>query len=118
MTAAKQRAVLRPHGHLMRSSSRLDPDEDAVTVTAWMAGSFVSQLTQGHVSRGSVLSLRRSYLGLQQAHGLRIFVAEPDSENWALLGPPQRLGSRPEPLPMVVPHRRAQHRGAQHHPGG
>ena len=88
VTAAKQRAVLRPHGQLMRSGSSLSPDEDAVTVTAWMAGSFLSQLTQGHVSRVPVLSLRRSYLGLQQAHGLRLFVAGPDSDEWELLGPP------------------------------
>ena len=88
VAAAKQRAVLRPHGHLMRSGSSLYPDEDAVTVTAWMAGSFVSQLTQGHVGRVPVLSLRRGYLGPQQAHGVRIFVAEPDSDDWELLGPP------------------------------
>jgi CRISPR-associated protein Csx3 len=89
VSAAKQRAVLRPHGHLMRSGGSWEPDEDAVTVTSWMAGSFVSHLTQGHVSRTPVLSMRRSYLGLKQAHGLRIFVGDAEGdEAWSLLGPP------------------------------
>ena len=90
VTAAKQAAVLRPHGHLLRSGSSLVPDEPSVCVTAWMDGSFCSHLTQGHVSLGFVLSHRRSYLGLNRAHGLRIFVssAETGEPDWQLLGTP------------------------------
>ena len=77
VAAGKQRAVLRPHGHLIRSGASLEPDEEAVTATCWMAGQFLAQLTQGHVSRVPVLSVQRSYLGLQRAAGLRIFVADP-----------------------------------------
>ena len=89
VSAAKERRVLRPHGHLLRSGAALTPDEYAVTVTTWMAGTFLSQLTQGHVSRDAALSVRRTYLGLQQAGGLRIFVASPaEPQDWSLLGPP------------------------------
>ncbi len=54
-----------------------------------MDGGFHTQVTQGHVALGSVLSLRRSYLGLFQAHGLRVFVApEAAPDDWRLLGRP------------------------------
>jgi 1,2-beta-oligoglucan phosphorylase len=89
VTAAKQTAVLRPHGHLMRTGTALVPDEGSLTTTAWMAGTFHSQVTQGHVSLNRLLSTRRSYLGLRQAQGLRVFVESPeDSNEWILLDEP------------------------------
>ena len=95
VTAAKESAVLRPHGHVLRTGSHLVPDERGVTSTVWMAGWFAGQVTQGHVALGSVLSLRRTYLGLQQASGLRILVRGSDSASdaedlasWRLLGRP------------------------------
>ena len=89
VTSAKQAAVLRPHGHVMRTGTALVPDEGSLTTTAWMAGTFHSQVTQGHVSRNLMLSSRRSYLGLRQADGLRVFVESPDAANgWALLDEP------------------------------
>ena len=89
VTAAKQAAVLRPHGHLLRTGAAWTPDERSVTTTAWMDGGFHTQVTQGHVALGSVLSLRRSYLGLFRAHGLRLFVApEATPDDWRLLGRP------------------------------
>jgi CRISPR-associated protein Csx3 len=89
VTAAKQAVVLRPHGHILRTGSAWTPDERSVTTTAWMDGGFHTQVTQGHVALGSVLSLRRSYLGLFQAHGLRLFVApEATPDDWRLLGRP------------------------------
>jgi cellobiose phosphorylase len=96
VTCAKQAAVLRPHGHLMRTGTALVPDEASLTSTAWMAGTFASQVTQGHVSLNRMLSTRRSYLGLRAAQGLRIFVesagtAHGDSgagARWVLLDEP------------------------------
>ncbi|NMM23424.1 MAG: hypothetical protein HHJ11_07995, partial [Phycicoccus sp.] len=86
VTSAKQAAVLRPHGHVMRTGTALVPDEGSLTTTAWMAGTFHSQVTEGHVSLNRMLSTRRSYLGLRAAQGLRIFVESPDAPNgWALL---------------------------------
>jgi cellobiose phosphorylase len=75
---AKELHVLRPHGHLLRTGAGLVPDEASLTTTAWMAGVFNALLTQGHVSINRVLSTTRSYLGMQRAHGQRIFVELPD----------------------------------------
>ncbi len=87
--AAKERAVLRPHGHIMRTGNRLVPDEGSLTSTAWMAGGFLSQVTQGHVSLNRILSTRRGYLGLRRASGLRVFVeSNAASSGWALLDTP------------------------------
>lgn len=89
VTSAKQAAVLRPHGHVMRTGTALVPDEASLTTTAWMAGTFHSQVTEGHVSLNRMLSTRRSYLGLRAAQGLRIFAESPDAANgWALLDEP------------------------------
>jgi CRISPR-associated protein Csx3 len=89
VTGAKQRAVLRPHAHLMRTGTALVPDEGSLTTTAWMAGTFHSQVTQGHVSSNRMLSTRRSYLGLRQAQGLRVFVQSADAASgWTLLDEP------------------------------
>jgi cellobiose phosphorylase len=83
---AKELCVLRPHGHLLRTGQRLEPDEASLTTTVWMAGVFNSLLTQGHVSINRLLSTTRSYLGLQRAHGQRIFVELADG--WHLLDVP------------------------------
>ena len=97
VTCAKQAAVLRPHGHVMRTGTALVPDEGSLTTTAWMAGSFHSQVTQGHVSVNAMLSTRRSYLGLRQANGLRVFVESADAPNgWTLLDEPSAWAVRPD----------------------
>lgn len=89
VTAAKDLAVLRPHGHLLRTGDGLTPDTATLTTTVWMAGTFHSQVTRGHAGRHPVLTGRRTYLGLLRAHGLRLFVES------ATTGPDDRLG---EPL--------------------
>src|SRR5262249_6569855 len=70
---AKELRVLRPHGQLLRTGDRLTPDEASLTTTVWMDGVPSALLTQGHVSINRFLSTTRSYLGLQRAHGLRVF---------------------------------------------
>ncbi|HVS06829.1 MAG TPA: hypothetical protein VHK65_11790 [Candidatus Dormibacteraeota bacterium] len=95
VTSAKQTAVLRPHGHIMRTGTALAPDEGSLTTTAWMAGTFLSQVTQGHVSLNRMLSTRRSYLGLRQAHGLRVFIESSGApQGWALLDGPSAWAVR------------------------
>ena len=91
---AKELAVLRPHGHLLRTGRLLVPDESALTSTAWMGGVFHSMLTQGHVSINRCLSTVRSYLGLFRAQGLRVFV-EADGA-WRLLDQPSAFEMRPD----------------------
>ncbi len=104
VTMAKQSAVLRPHGHLLRTGTALVPDEGSLTTTAWMAGTFHSQVTQGHVSLNRMLSTRRSYLGLHQAHGLRVFVESASAgrrkndpaTRWTLLDEPSAWAVTPD----------------------
>jgi CRISPR-associated protein Csx3 len=95
VTAAKERLVLRPHGHVLRTGDALVPDTGTLTSTLWMTGAFHSQLTRGHVGRDRLLSTRRGYLGVQRAHGLRIFVEDPTSPaGWALLETPSAWALR------------------------
>jgi 1,2-beta-oligoglucan phosphorylase len=96
VTAAKQASVLRPHGHIMRTGSSLVPDQASLTSTTWMAGMFHSHVTQGHVARNRILSACRSYLGLKQATGIRVFVRSADHDNWVLLGEPSAWAVDPD----------------------
>lgn len=84
--AAKELAVLRPHGHLLRTGSTLTPDAGTLTTTVWMEGTFLSQVTHGHVGRDPLLTGRRSYLGLHRAHGVRVLLDT--DEGRLLLGTP------------------------------
>ena len=86
VTRAKELAVLRPHGTILRTGDRAEPDPTGLTVTAWMAGSPLSYLTRGHATRGRVLTTVRGYLGLHRAYGLRLFVD--DGAGWRLLDLP------------------------------
>ncbi|MEI8083237.1 MAG: hypothetical protein WCI74_15475, partial [Actinomycetes bacterium] len=83
---SKERVVLRPHGHIIRTGSALVPDLGAMASTTWMAGVFASQVTQGDASAPPLVTRVRSYLGLEQAAGMRVFLASADG--WVLLGVP------------------------------
>jgi cellobiose phosphorylase len=87
VTPAKELAVLRPHGHLLRTGDAFTPDSRSLASTVWMAGTFHSQVTRGHVGRKAVVTGRRTYLGLQRAHGTRLFVEDADG-GWSLLETP------------------------------
>jgi cellobiose phosphorylase len=99
---AKELRVLRPHGHLMRSGAHLVPDEASLTSTAWMAGVFTSQVTQGHVNINRLLSTTRSYLGLFRAGGQRVFV-ELDG-GYRLLDLPSAFEIRPNGCRWIYKH--------------
>lgn len=86
VTQAKERAVLRPHGTILRSGAAARPELESLTVTAWMTGSPVSYLTRGHVTTGRTLTTVRGYLGAHRAYGLRVHV-EVDGR-WQLLDLP------------------------------
>ncbi|WP_146197041.1 hypothetical protein [Serinibacter arcticus] len=86
VTRRKELGVLRPHGHLLRTGGRWQPEESVLTTTVTMGGLFASYLTQGHVSKDRLLSIGRGYLGHHRAAGLRILV-EIDGV-WRLLDTP------------------------------
>ncbi|MGV8844877.1 hypothetical protein [Tessaracoccus sp.] len=86
VAGAKELAVLRPHGHILVASEGPGPQDTATAVTVWMNGTIASQLTRRHADAKPLLSVRRSYLGLTQAEGVRLFVAA--DGGWQLLGVP------------------------------
>jgi len=99
---AKELAVLRPHGQVLRTGTLELPDESALTSTVWMGGVFHSMLTQGHVSINRCLSTVRSYLGLFRSHGLRVFV-EVDGA-WQLLDQPSAFEMAPDACCWIYRH--------------
>jgi len=99
---AKELAVLRPHGHLLRTGERLVPDEASLTSTAWMGGVFHSRLTQGHAGFNRLLSAQRGYLGLFRSHGQRVFV-ELDGA-WQLLDVPSAWEIEPSACRWIYRH--------------
>ncbi|GAA1391471.1 hypothetical protein [Luteococcus peritonei] len=95
VTAAKEREVLRPHGKILHLSPGPEADGRALASTAWMSGVFASQLTSGPASSGELLGIRRSYLGLCEAAGLRLLVRRGGS-TWRLLTTPSLWRTRDE----------------------
>lgn len=86
VTRAKELAVLRPHGTILRTGASALPDPAGLTTTAWMTGSPLSYLTRGHASSGRVLTTVRGYLGLHRAYGVRVLVEV--GGRWRLLDLP------------------------------
>jgi cellobiose phosphorylase len=99
---AKELRVLRPHGHMLRTGSKLTPDESSLTSTCWMGGVFHSLVTQGHVGINRLISTARSYLGLFRSHGMRVF-AEIDGA-WRLLDTPSAFEISPSECRWIYKH--------------
>jgi len=99
---AKELAVLRPHGQVLRTGTLPVPDESALTSTVWMGGVFHSMLTQGHVSINRCLSTVRGYLGLFRSQGLRVFVEVDGS--WHLLDQPSAFEMVPDACRWIYRH--------------
>ncbi len=99
---AKDLAVLRPHGHMLRTGGKLTPDESSLTSTVWMNGVFNSLVTQGHVGINRLISTTRSYLGLFSSHGQRVFV-EMDG-GWKLLDMPSAFEIAPGECRWIYKH--------------
>ncbi|MEK8050000.1 hypothetical protein AACH10_07105 [Ideonella sp. DXS22W] len=95
---AKEAALLRPHGHLLRSGRHAVPDEAALTSTAWMGGVFHSMVTQGHVSINRFLSAQRGFWGQFRGAGQRVFVrpAGGGAIDWQLLATPSAFAIEAE----------------------
>ena len=102
---AKEAAVMRPHGHLLRSGEHGVPDETALTSTVWMAGVFHSMVTQGHVGINRLLSTVRGSLGQFVSMGLRVFVRDPqDGAGWQRLSVPSAFEIRPDACRWLYRH--------------
>ena len=74
----KELSILRPHGQVLHTGDAITPEPGTLTSTIWMRGVFASQVTAGHVSLGGLVSGDRTYLVLQDAHELRVFIRRDD----------------------------------------
>jgi cellobiose phosphorylase len=99
---AKELAVQRPHGHILRSGRHLVPDETALTSTVWMGGVFHSMLTQGHVGINRFLSTVRGWLATSRSQGLRVFVHS--GGQWQQLGLPSAFEIEPQTCRWLYRH--------------
>ncbi len=99
---AKELAVLRPHGHILRTGRGLTPDETALASTTWMNGVFHSMVAQGHVSINRFLSTTHSYLGLFRSHGQRVFAEL--AGGWRLLDVPSAYEMAPDGCRWLYQH--------------
>ncbi|WP_198937874.1 hypothetical protein, partial [Pelomonas sp. KK5] len=100
---AKELAVARPHGHVLRAGEHLTPDERALTSTCWMGGVFHSMLTQGHVKLGRMLSTQRGMLGFYRSQGLRAWIGSAQ-HGWQLLGLPSAFEIEPQGCRWLYAH--------------
>ncbi len=71
---AKEIAVARPHGHIMRSGRGLLPNAEVMSCACYSAGVFASQMALGNSVFGKFLSTVRDPLNIIRSSGLRIFV--------------------------------------------
>ena len=90
---AKELAMERPTGHIMRSGRDLLPSDEILSVTAWMYGVFASQLTIGNTSFNKLLSVCRNPLNVLKASGQRIFLRT--ERGYELLGLPSAFEMSP-----------------------
>lgn len=86
VTSDKELLSERPHGHIIRSGSALSPDDNTLSVTAWMDGVFTSHLTIGNTNFNKLLTVSRNPLNVLKSSGQRIFVKT--AAGYALLGLP------------------------------
>lgn len=90
---AKELAVERPTGHIMRSGRDLLPGDDILSVTAWMFGVFASHLAIGNTSFNKLLGVVRNPLNVLKSSGMRIAVRTDRGDE--LLGVPSAFEMGP-----------------------
>lgn len=86
ITGAKEGAVTRRHGTLLRSGQAMLPDDATLCATCWMHGIFAAQLTIGNTSFHKLFSVSREPYNITRAGGLRILVDA--GSGWQLLAVP------------------------------
>jgi CRISPR-associated protein Csx3 len=89
----KEAAILRPHGHVLRTGDGLWIDGDQFGLTCYASGIFGAQAYLGNPSLARLLSVVRNQLNLTRACGQRIFVR--DGGSWRQLGVPSAFVMEP-----------------------
>lgn len=86
--AAKERATLRRHGHILRSGQNILPDDSIFCATVWMHGVFGAQLVLGNASLHKLTSVSRDGYNIMRGNALRILVDTGEGEGWRHLAVP------------------------------
>ncbi len=86
---AKEVAVERQHGTILKSEHGAELDENVLSVSCYGFGAFGSQLSLGNTSFGRFTTIMRNSLNRERSSGIRIFVS--DSNGWEQLGFPSVL---------------------------
>lgn len=94
VTRAKEAAIARPHGHILRSGTAAWIDDAQFGITCYAAGIFGAQAYAGNPSLARLLSVVRNHLNLARAGGQRVFVRAPGGV-WRQLGVPSAFALDP-----------------------
>jgi len=86
VTREKERLTERPHGHILRSGRHVAPDDDTLSLTAWIYGAFMTHVAIGNTNFNKLLTISRNPLNALKSSGQRIFVRT--SKGYRLLGLP------------------------------
>jgi CRISPR-associated protein Csx3 len=90
---AKEAAVQRPHGHILRTGEPRWIDGEHLGVTCYAAGIFAAQAYLGNPNLARLLSVVRDHLNVARASGQRVFVRE--RGEWRQLGVPSAFAMTP-----------------------
>ncbi|QDU70687.1 GH36-type glycosyl hydrolase domain-containing protein [Mucisphaera calidilacus] len=89
ITALKEAATERPHGHILRAADNLLPADNDISSTIWMHGVFASQITLGNTVLQKILPVTRNPSDVASRGGLRILVRL--ESGWHQLGVPSAM---------------------------
>lgn len=84
--AAKETAVTRRHGTILRTGTELLPSNDIMCATCWMHGVFGAQVTLGNSALHKLFSVSRDAYSIVRTGGLRMLVDV--GGGWQALGVP------------------------------
>jgi CRISPR-associated protein Csx3 len=90
---AKEEAVLRPHGHILRSGEPRWLDRDHLGLTCYASGVFAAQAYLGNPNLARLLSVVRNALNVVRGSGQRVFVRRGGA--WQQLGVPSAFAMTP-----------------------
>lgn len=89
VSRAKELAVERPHGHVLKAGSDVTPNDNILSATAYAYGVFASHVVVGNTTANRFVSVQRNHLNLLRSSGVRALVRTGDE--WQLLGVPSAL---------------------------
>lgn len=89
VSRAKELAVERPHGHVLKAGSDVAPTDNILSATAYAYGIFASHVVVGNTTANRFISVQRNHLNLLRSSGVRALVRI--GEQWQVLGVPSAL---------------------------